>query len=953
MRSYLGYTLLAITSLLLAACGDSGKTAEPVAGTPVPVSTTFTVSVDAPDGMVLAANQGISLISPAHANAVKHLTEQNFAAVWLDDKGKIFESIDITRLEAKGDGNYILDAGTRARINAVLLVDLDGVPEYTLGESLPTGLLMTPLAAERLAISLESSLTYFALAQRVVADESWGVFTDVFESGAQGAVALALEDINKIAIDIRDTLFPKIGIQGLTLNDLMSLTIVQTMTEGRLERFFTEQSAVAANVLAILNDGYWEISASEGNQGKAIFADTTSYDGNETTISEFSWDKSGSEDITLTEVFTYFSNSTSFGSDDIRSQVLTNQGWLGLFDYLKVEFATDKTALLTDAALNINDESGVTLEAKVYSLSGKKMHDFLSSKENHYLTRYIEDEMTFGDGASGFYFTWRPEKETYLLCDNTNDQDTCRAYPFLTPDAGFTSLDDIKTPLFNVGITIDQVNGFKLSDNIVAEFISDDFFTVRYWSRIAANEWTIQDTGVWAPTTVSGKPVIRFDVPDVIKQLADDYPFDGRNLFLIEDRGFVNIGEVLLERAEFHTSGFDNDAKAQIFAAATRDNLPPFAECAFGDTDIANEGLFLNAVTECGGDERFTNQSVNDLIDKTLVQISEEGEITAHILRSDNRWEHYRHTLSEAGSRAWSFTEQGYLKLIGNTNIEDEFDYWALTSYEYQQNLLAIKIFSQQGQQAQITSLMAREYAPGSLAACLDGDSGWDQTTATPVVKESLANYNSQVQLCKQIWFGRNPVFTEALLVGQSGDNRDDKALSFASDNQPGSARYLKLSDTFQGEFFDGAYIDESGCGFNIAIRWKIEEDGTLYYESVDESYPMNERIQITDTDGLKLAIKAFNHQGRWQTDESLNYSSDEGEIWSDIVTLIDASSVPNVVPTEPPPPVEEETPPEGETPPAEEETPPAEEEPAGPPAGTILNDGEVCAFDVTEEQTP
>lgn len=115
----------------------------------------------------------------------------------------------------------------------------------------------------------------------------------------------------------------------------------------------------------------------------------------------------------------------------------------------------------------------------------------------------------------------------------------------------------------------------------------------------------------------------------------------------------------------------------------------------------------------------------------------------------------------------------------------------------------------------------------------------------------------------------------------------------------------------------------------------------------------MNERIQITDTDGLTLAIKAFNHQNRWQTDETLNYSSDEGEIWSDIVTLIDASSVPNVIPTEAPPPVEEETPPEGETPPAEGEEPPVEEEPAGPPAGTILNDGEVCAFDVPEEQAP
>lgn len=312
------------------------------------------------------------MIQPAYANAVKDLTEQNFAAVWLDDTGKVFDSINITRLESQGDGKYVLDAGTRPRINAVLLVDLDGVPEFTVGENLPTGLYMTPLAAERLAISLESSLTYYALALRVSADESWGVFSDVFESAAQGAVALALEDINKIAIDIRDTLFPQIGVQGLTLEDLMSLTIVQTMTEGRLERYFTEQSAVIANIQAILNDGYWEISAGESNEGKGIFADSTSYDGNETTITEYNWDKAGSEDITLSEVFTYLSNSTTFGTEDIRSQVLTDQGWKGLFEYLKVQLTTDRNALLIDAALNASDERGVALEARCIRFQERK-----------------------------------------------------------------------------------------------------------------------------------------------------------------------------------------------------------------------------------------------------------------------------------------------------------------------------------------------------------------------------------------------------------------------------------------------------------------------------------------------------------------------------------------------------------------------------------------------------
>lgn len=929
MRRYLGSCLLAACSLILVACGGGSEEPTPVAGDPAPTSTTFTVSVDLPASMVLANRHRFSIINQAHADALKDLTEQNFAAVWLDDKGKIFQSIDITRWESQGDGNYVIDAGTKTRINAVLLVDTSGVPVFTLGEPLPEGLYMTPLANERLAITLESSLAYFALAQRIVKDESWGVFTEIFEKAPRGRVLFAWQDINNMATDIRDTLFPKLGLQGLTLKDIMTLSIVKSMINGRVERYFTEQSAALADIQAILNDGYWQVSSYEGNNGNGILVDSTQYDGSQTQVTEYRWDKSGDTDINLSEFFTYLSNSTAFGTDDITVQILTNEGWTGLFSYLKVLLATPTTALLTDAALVKEDESGIALNANVYSLEGKRMQDFLSSKENHYLTRYLQDDASFTEGASGFYFTWRPENEAYLLCDNTNDKDTCRVYPILTPEAGYTTLDEVITPLSDVGPGIESVNGFPLSDNIVVELIDDGFFTIRFWSNIAADEWTIQAYGVWAPTNVAGKPMLRFDVPEVIKQLADNYRFNSRNLFLVEDRGFVNIGESLLDNTEYHYSGFDNDAKEQIFAAASRENLPPFGDCIFGNTSFANESLFLNAVTECGGDERLSNQSVNDMIDKTLVQISAQGEITAHVLRSDNSWEHFRHTDLEPGSRSWGITNDGYLKLMPDNADETKFDYWALTNRDYANRLLAFKLYGNTSSGAEISNIMAREYASDALSVCIDNDSGWDQTTTRPINSKTLSDYQDQAQQCKQIWFDRNPIFTEALLVGETGNLSDDKALTFASD----PSRYLKLSDNFSGEYFLGQYVDSDGCGFNIEIRWKLEDNGTLYYEALDGS--MNERIQLTDTDGLRLAIKAFNHQTRWQTDESQPLTSDDGEIWSDIVTLISASDVPSVTPIEPPPP----------TPPVEGETPPEEEAAAGPPAGTILNDGQICAF--------
>ncbi|GAL05222.1 hyothetical protein [Photobacterium aphoticum] len=106
------------------------------------------------------------------------------------------------------------------------------------------------------------------------------------------------------------------------------------------------------------------------------------------------------------------------------------------------------------------------------------------------------------------------------------------------------------------------------------------------------------------------------------------------------------------------------------------------------------------------------------------------------------------------------------------------FNYWALTNFDYTLNLLAIKQFSQTDNGATINNLMARQYAPNSLAACTTNDSGWDQATTTPVTTRTLDEFNTQAAQCKTIWFDRDPVFTETLLVGNTGDTSDDKACS-------------------------------------------------------------------------------------------------------------------------------------------------------------------------------
>ncbi|MDX1301880.1 hydrogenase expression protein HypA [Photobacterium sp.] len=920
MRAYLGLFLCAAVAGLLQGCGGGSGDPVDVATQQVPLSTRFSINVDAPVGLTIASSTGLTLINHAYADTQANLTENNFAIVLLDLVGNIYRQADITNWEKQSNGLYLIDAGVAKRFNAVLLIDLYNTPDFTVGEPLPDNLLMAPLTASDVVVTLNSTMAYSALAKRVGQDQSWSIFYEVVSDPSRRKLAAAQDFVDDVGEELEITLMPQVGTLGMKIRDLMGLSIVKRVTAGIIERKYSEQTASKASIETVLNGGYWRLNSFASNDGSGINADNMQYRDPVTTMTEYGWEKDGDNDITLMEQFTYSSENTPFEPTDIKHQVLTAQGWVGLYGYAKVLLATSSTALLTDAALTQNDNAGTFLEVSSYSLAGKKLHNFLSTKENHHLTKYIAEYAVFEDGAVGYYFTWRPENTRYTLCNNRNDSDACRISPLAIPDTFYTAVDDVMSS--EASATFDKVNGFKLSDKVIVEFVKNEDEpnrgSVHYWFNIAGNNWQIQKTATWSSEQIFGFNIIQFEVPEAITQLDNSYRFNTRYLFLVEDQGYVNIGETILDLQEFHYSGFNDAAKEQIFSAASRGNLPPFGYCLFGDNQAATEDKFLNAVIECGGDEHFTTQSVSALFDQQLVQIDPEGNIRAIILKQDNTWAYYLNSLLQDSVKTWSLTEQGYLRLNWNPRLaDDDFDLWALTGRDPDNKLLALKTYMARQESIgaptrEIYAQITKEYAPDALAVCPANDSGWSQETTTPTIKKSLAQYQSQTASCMVSWDNKTTLFNESMLL--NGVDNDDLAFAFAGD----PSRYLKLlTNEFDGEYFTGRYVDYDGCGFNFEIKWKINEDGTLYYEASDGS--MNEHIAITESDGLHFAIKAFNHQTRWQTDETLQYTADEGEMWSDIVTLIRASDVPDV-----------------------EHNPDGAEPQAG---GTILNDGQVCEY--------
>ncbi|NAW65856.1 hydrogenase expression protein HypA [Photobacterium halotolerans] len=951
MRTYLRLGLSLFLAGLLSACGGGGDEAGIQPADLPPVKTKFTVTVDLPAGL-MTAQQRVSWrpVSQAYA-ATPDLYQDNFAVLFINQQGKVMGQGDITSF-AMTDGNYSIEAQVPLLLHGVLVLDLNGVPQFAIGDDLPTHLFMTPLTDTEIALSLKTTLAYRALIKRVATDGHWGIFNETVSDPSNIDVRDAGDFVNELADELSVTLVPKLGLNGVSLSNLMSLSIVNDILEGIMTRKYTELTAQKDEIATIFNSGFWRLASHSSNTGSTLEADMMDYNSpdtatNETRQIDWRWTKNGDSDISLTEDFTYLSEQglVQFDSKDdaIKGQILTSTGWKDLYEYFKVLISSSSTAIMTDAGLEETDGRNITMRVNSYSLAGLKMHDFLTTKENHFMTRYVPAGTTFGEAAKGYYFTWNPDTTRMLLCNAQVGGDKCTVAPRDNPTVPYTSLEDMVS--VEPAGSIEQVNGYHLTDNVVVELVLNNTHQANYWVNVGGDDWIVVETGIWGAVSTLDKEMFQFTVPDVIKQLANHYPFDTPYLFLVVEQGAVHQGEAILKDTDYHFAGFNNAAKEEIYAVTSRDNLPPFGDCNFGNTSPATEDQFLNSVTECGGDERFVTDSVNSLVDQHLVQISTDpsslGELETLILKSDNTWEYYLNTVLQPGSsnRSWQLNDNGFLRLTENSNDTfSDYQLWALTHKKYQDRpILAVKYFSQTdiggANTSVIDNLMTKQYAPDTLVACTANDSGWNSGSQMPATAQTKAAFTSQAASCTVSWEGRTPRFTQSMLAG--------KALTFSD-----TSRHLVLNAQAdsQSGFNTGRYRDSDGCGFDIPIRWKLEADGTLYYENamsqaqIDETFSngakkfptgnFKEWIKVSDTDGLVFTVKGFNHFTRWQS-ATPALGADDGEMWSDVVALIPAANVPTFT----------------------VQTPTEAPLPDSPFPGTVLRDGQTC--DLTPPAPP
>ncbi|MGB7996345.1 MAG: hypothetical protein WCF45_09495, partial [Photobacterium halotolerans] len=546
MRTYLRLGLSLFLAGLLSACGGGGDDAGIQPAELPPVKTKFTVTVDLPAGL-MTAQQSVSWgpVSQAYA-ATPDLYQDNFAVLFINQQGKVMGQGDITSF-ALTDGNYSIEAQVPLLLHGVLVLDLNDVPQFAIGDDLPTNLFMTPLTDTEIALSLKTTLAYRALIKRVATDGHWGIFSETVSDPSNIDVRDAGDFVNELADELSVTLIPKLGLNGVSLSNLMSLSIVNDILEGIMTRKYTELTAQKDEIATIFNSGFWRLASHSSNTGSTLEADMMDYSSpdtatNETRQIDWRWTKNGDSDISLTKDFTYLSEQglVQFDSkeDAIKGQILTASGWKDLYEYFKVLISSSSTASMTDAGLEEADGRNITMRVNSYSLAGLKMHDFLTTKENHFMTRYVPADTTFGEAAKGYYFTWNPVATRMLLCNTQVGGDECTVAPRDNPTVPYTSLEDMVS-VEGAG-SIEQVNGYHLTDNVVVELVLNGTHQANYWVNVGGDDWMVVETGIWGAVSALGKEMFQFAVPDVIKQLANHYPFDTPYLFLVVEQGAVH-----------------------------------------------------------------------------------------------------------------------------------------------------------------------------------------------------------------------------------------------------------------------------------------------------------------------------------------------------------------------------------------------------------------------------
>ncbi|GGB14941.1 hypothetical protein [Agarivorans gilvus] len=891
---------------LLSACGSSddnnGGTTPPEETT----STSFAISVDAPPSLITTQIQGISLFTQAYADPVDSLTKDNFAVAIIDADGNVIENVELTdeQWSQEPDGSYVITLPGGVRLDCVILVDLDGTPAVQLNQPLPSDNIFAPTTSEAFQVDLSSTAAYRAVVEQIAAASTsgsdWGDFASAVPSGNEVAsdVSVAQQLVSSVIEEVREQIEQAILDSGndFTLEDILEDPAVQELADNVVDRIETETGAADSNVAELLQQGFWWVNSYSENDYLEFETGNISFDGVTTSESLYIWDVKGGEALDLTMADEEYAQTIATADTtgyEVDRWVLGSEGWLADYDMPLFRSADASSATMTNIGLHSDASLDRTISLKQVDLAGASIRAFAATEDASDLVPYIPANAMFSEGAQAYLGSETAAEDRYRIYnwDCEQEGEFCnRIYRNMgggAEEAAPTSLDALfseqaaeENDYAMQGIWMTPTQAGNTS--VLAEFVQDDANTVNFY-KIFHNDQTTEKLSfstTWQTQTVSGQEIVRVSLP--LALVAYGAESDDLEIFFTVAEGLVRRGNVEMAGTEnfylFNQQAIEDMGDALHRESCDLEGLATdFSEQQY--KDFFASCAYLSA-----------SDGISDFYDGRLVRIAgSDGTTRAYDFNEDGSVDYYRAGVLLDGV-TYSVTDEGFIKVEFADDSYDLLTFVAAEDLENQDELLTVAVFTQDSELAEAWYFKGWFTDRAAIYSCGTGDSDWDDANEVPVegTEKVLANYQAAVTECQMPIAGRVAKFDAERLKGT--------ALK-ASYEEEQEEEYYLFSDVASSEagWYEGEVriIHEQ---LSIDMIWQVTEAGELKlratFDDGSGAVDIEETNTIVASNGVEFSLKIFAQQSNWATD--FDYmSADEGEIWSDVRTLVAIDDVP------------------------------------------------------------
>jgi hypothetical protein len=888
---------------LLNACGGSSDSETPDPAPTPTVTTAFSVSVDAPPSLITARTGGFSLFSKAYADSVDNLEKDNFAVAIIDADGNVIEIVELAddQWSREPDGTYVITLPGGERLDCVVLIDLDGTPALQLNQPLPSDNLFAPTTSEEFQVDLSSTAAYRAVVEQIAAASTsgsdWGEFASAVPAGDELAsnVELAQQLVASVIEEVRDEINQAIIDSGndFTLEDILEDPSILELVDTVVDRIETEIDAVDTNVAEVLQQGVWWVYADKYDDYLEFEAGKVSFDGVTTSEQIYQWDVNGGAALDLStpeESYSASIGNVDTSQYEVDRWVLGSEGWLEDVDMPLFRSATETTAVITNAGLQSDSGLDRQVTLKQVDLAGSPIRAFASTEDASELLPLIPSNAVFSDGAIAYLgsetlvadryriFNWGCEQEgefcnrIYRNMGGGAEENAPTALSALF-SAEPAEANDYS--MQGIWMTPTQWPG---NTSVLAEFVEDDSNTVNFY-KIYHNDQTTEKLAfstTWALQTVNGQELVRVSLPAALVAYGAD--IGDLEIFYTVADGLVRRGNIeMAGMPSFYL--FNQQAIQDMGAVLARDTC---------DVEMLEETWteqqFMGFFTTCN--YISAQLAFPDLYQERIVRVrGSDGTTRAYEFNQDGSVNFYKAGLL-SGELSYNLTDQDFIKL---SYSENDYDLLVFVEAFDEVNEVAVAVFSNEadlGTEAWYYKGKVVERNAG-VEYCATGDSDWDDENSVPVegTEKLIADYDNAIAECIETIGGRSAKFSADSLMGNAlvASDDDEESYYIFGDTESSTAGW------YNGEFRE--LVEE----FSIPMEWQVNENGELNLRLNAEALfglTLEESTTIIATDGVEMALKIFAQQSTWPEDFPY-MSEDEGEVWTDIRTLISGSDVP------------------------------------------------------------